>query len=56
MMTPEYDVFGSAPGDSHDHGWLCAEETLLAVLGEPFGMPGIEPAVLPLRPHLPVAS
>ena len=53
---------GSHPAMLKGYSWLCTQELLLAVLGGPYGMPGIEPgsaackanalpAVLSLRPQ-----
>ena len=36
-------TFWVTTGDGQGYFWLCTQELLLAVLGGPYGMPGIEP-------------
>lgn len=36
---------GAYPTVLGDYSWLCTQESLLAVLGEPYGMLGIEPTL-----------
>ena len=36
-------LFGSHPAMLRADSWLCTQESLLAVLGGPYGMLGIEP-------------
>ena len=40
-----YLLFGSHPAIHRGYSWLCTQELLLAVLGGPYGMLGVEPGL-----------
>ena len=44
-------AFWVTPGNAQGSSWLCTQESLLAVLGGPYGMLGIEPGSAACKAH-----